>query len=103
MSEAVSSRDLVPAEDHTILIPTVSAQGLSSEVVYNSPINAPVSQGQQLGELIVKPEGLPEYRVPLVAENAVAEGGFMVRITAVAQVLLRQWIDNRSGNEESAS
>jgi D-alanyl-D-alanine carboxypeptidase (penicillin-binding protein 5/6) len=41
-----------------------------------------------LGELIFAPEGLPETRVPLVAATAVARGGFMVRITTVAQTLL---------------
>ncbi len=90
---------LVPAEDHTILVPTLSAADLRSEVVYDSPVNAPIEKGQQLGELIVQPEGLPEVRVPLVAEEAVPEGGFMVRMTAVAQVLIRQWMESRAAGE----
>jgi D-alanyl-D-alanine carboxypeptidase (penicillin-binding protein 5/6) len=92
---------LVPAEDHTILVPTLSATELRSEVVYDSPVNAPIEQGQKLGELIVQPEGLPEMRVPLVAEEAVPEGGFMVRVTAVAQVLFQQWMESRAAGDAS--
>lgn len=99
---AVQTVGLVPSEDHTLLVPTLSAADVKSEVVFDSPVNAPIEKGQKLGELVVTPEGLPEVRVPLVAEEAVAEGGFMVRMTAVAQVLFRQWMDNRSTAEEAS-
>lgn len=93
---------LVPASDHTVLVPVLSAEGIVSEIVYDSPINAPIEKGQRLGELIVKPEGLPEVRVPLVAEDAVAEGGFMVRMTAVAQVLFQQWMESRAADGDAS-
>jgi D-alanyl-D-alanine carboxypeptidase (penicillin-binding protein 5/6) len=51
-------------------------------------VQAPVEAGQQLGELVFSPEGLPEVRVPLVAESAVGPGGFMVRVTTAATKLL---------------
>ena len=35
-------------------------------------------------------DGLPEVRVPLVASDSVAPGGFMVRMTAAAQHLLNR-------------
>ncbi|MEP4194219.1 MAG: D-alanyl-D-alanine carboxypeptidase family protein [Aliishimia sp.] len=94
---------LVPAEDLTILIPTLSGAEMSTEVVFDSPVNAPITKGQKLGELVVQPEGLPELRVPLVAETDVSEGGFMVRMTAAAQVLFKQWQDNRNAGAEDAS
>ncbi len=94
---------LVPAEGKTILLPTLSAAALDAEVIYDSPINAPISEGDQLGELVIRPEGLPEVRVPLVAEASVAEGGFMVRMTGALQVLMAQWADRRATDSEGAS
>ncbi len=59
---------LVPLEDITVLLPTLAGDKIPAEVVYSGPINAPVSKGQQLGELVIRPEDLPELRVPLVAD-----------------------------------
>jgi D-alanyl-D-alanine carboxypeptidase (penicillin-binding protein 5/6) len=98
---AAQTVGLVPAADQTILVPTISATDAVSEVVFDGPVNAPIEKGQQLGELVITQEGLPEVRVPLVAEEAVAEGGFMVRMTAVAQILVQQWLENRAAEEAS--
>ena len=43
-----------------------------------------------MGELIITREGLPEVRAPIVAANAVAPSGFMVRIAAAAMHLLER-------------
>jgi len=85
---AERSVTLVPQEDVVSLVPVLAAADLSGEVVFTGPVTAPIAAGQVLGELIFAPEGLPETRVPLVAATAVARGGFMVRITTVAQTLL---------------
>ncbi len=82
---------LVPVEDKTVLVPILTGKEIPAEVVFNSPIEAPVRKGQALGELVFTPEGLEEVRVPLVAENDVPAGGFMTRITAAALVLLKQF------------
>lgn len=82
---------LVPAEDRTVLMPILSEGDVSAEVVYQSPIEAPVSKGQQLGELVFTPEGLEEVRIPLVAETDVPAGGFMTRVTTAAMVLIKQF------------
>ncbi|MBD3662831.1 D-alanyl-D-alanine carboxypeptidase family protein [Sulfitobacter aestuariivivens] len=79
------------AEDFTLLTPfTTGGEGVSAQVVYKGPFRAPIEKGAQLGEMIVTREGLPEVRVPLVASDAVAPGGFMVRITAAALHLLER-------------
>ena len=41
--------------------------------------------------MIITLEGLPETRVPLVADRDIASGGFMSRVTTAAKVLLEQW------------
>lgn len=80
---------LVAADDVNVLLPILSGSGdLTGEVVYNGPLNAPVTKGDQIAELVFQPEGLPEIRVPLVAENDVAKGGFIARMTTAAQLLL---------------
>ena len=43
---------------------------------------------EQLAELILAPEGLPETRVPLVASEDVARGGFAARLKTVSGLLL---------------
>ena len=47
-----------------------------------------IAQGQELAELVLTPDGLPEIRVPLVAETAVPRGGFVTRMTTAANVLI---------------
>ena len=59
-------------------------------MVYTGPLQAPISKGQQLAELIIRPEGLPEHRMPLVAESDVATGGFMSRMMTVSNALLKR-------------
>ncbi|KUJ76740.1 D-alanyl-D-alanine carboxypeptidase [Ruegeria marisrubri] len=84
---------LVPAEDLTLLFPVLGGKTAPAEVVYQGPINAPVKAGQQLAELVIKPEGLPEIRRPLVAAEDVREGGFFVRIMTVAGIVLNDLLD----------
>lgn len=81
---------LVPAEDRKVLVPVLGGKDVDAEIVFQSPVEAPVAQGDQLGELVLKPEGLEEIRVPLVAEADVSAGGFMTRITTAAMVLIKQ-------------
>ncbi|ETA50690.1 D-alanyl-D-alanine carboxypeptidase family protein [Ponticoccus alexandrii] len=83
--------DLVAEEDVTMLLPTLSANGLDAEVVYTGPIEAPVRQGQKLAELIIRPEGLPERRVQLVAAGNVEAGGFVDRMLTVSRVLAKRY------------
>ncbi|MQY44366.1 D-alanyl-D-alanine carboxypeptidase [Epibacterium sp. SM1969] len=84
---------LVTTEDMDVLLPALHRNELAAEVVYNGPIQAPVKQGDQLAELVFQPEGLPEMRLPLVAENDVAIGGFQVRVTTAANVLIKQFLN----------
>lgn len=89
MGEA-GSVGLTVIEDVRLLVPTFSGADLSAEVVYKSPVQAPIRAGQEMGELIISRPELPEVRIPLVAEADVAEGGFAVRLKTAALVLLRK-------------
>jgi len=85
---------LVPQGDLNVLFPVLGTQNIEAEVVYDGPINAPVAKGQQLAELVIKPEGLPEIRRPLVAAEDVPLGGFMVRMMTVGGIVLKDVINN---------
>lgn len=74
---------LVPAEDITMLLPALAHETLKAEAVFEGPIEAPVTAGQPVGELVITAAGIDTpRRVPLVAESDVAAGGFMVRVNA---------------------
>jgi len=75
---------LAPAEDVETLLPVLDSERLAAEVVYTGPVRAPVSKGDPLAEIVLTPEGLPEMRVPLVATEPVAPGGFTTRLRMVA-------------------
>ncbi|WP_299986896.1 D-alanyl-D-alanine carboxypeptidase family protein [uncultured Ruegeria sp.] len=85
---------LVPEDDLTLLFPVLGNKDIQAEVVYKGPINAPVSKGQKLAELVIKPEGLPEIRRPLVADKDVPLGGFVVRMMTVGGIVLKDVINN---------
>lgn len=79
---------LTVAEDVNLLVPALGGANFDAQVVFNSPVSAPIAAGQQLGELVIALEGLPETRVPLVAEKAVSNGGFGVKLSTAAKVIL---------------
>ncbi len=88
---------LVPAEDLSLLLPVLADKEVQADVVYNGPLNAPITKGQQLAELVIKPEGLPEMRRPLVAVQDVPVGGFVVRMKTAASLLIKQFTDGPAG------
>lgn len=88
---------LVVDADITLLLPVLSGDKVPGEVIFTGPVNAPIQKGQTLGELVIKPGDLPEIRLPLVAQNDVAAGGFMVRVRTAADMLIAQFIAGPSG------
>ncbi len=82
---------LTVAEDLTLLVPALNQDGITAEVVYTGPVEAPIAAGQQLGELVITFDELPEKRIPLVADADVARGGFGTRLRTAAQVLWQKF------------
>jgi D-alanyl-D-alanine carboxypeptidase (penicillin-binding protein 5/6) len=82
---------LTVAEDFSLLVPVLNQGQIDAEVVYDGPIEAPITAGQQLGELVITLDDLPEKRIPLVAEADVARGGFATRMRTAALVLWQKF------------
>jgi len=83
---------LISGEALTLLLPALAQDGIEASVTYDSPVEAPVTKGQILGEMLIKLPGLPDRQVPLVAHRAVARGGFAPRLRTAAEVLLRNYL-----------
>lgn len=80
---------LVPAQDVTLLIPATDHDALKAEVVYDSPIIAPIKAGTTLGKLVIHANGLPDKEVALIAANDVAQAGPYGRMMAAASSIAR--------------
>lgn len=94
---------LTVAEDLSLLIPVIgSSDGIDAQVVYNSPFTAPINKGQQLGELVITRNGLPEARLPLVADRDVAKGGFSERMRTAAMVLWQRFAPDAAVADDAA-
>jgi serine-type D-Ala-D-Ala carboxypeptidase (penicillin-binding protein 5/6) len=88
---------LVAAEDLNILMPVLAGKKVMADVVYVGPIDAPIAKGQQLAELVVSRESLPEIRLPLVADRDVPVGGFVNRVMTAATMLYQQFVGAPAG------
>jgi D-alanyl-D-alanine carboxypeptidase (penicillin-binding protein 5/6) len=72
---------LVPARDIWVTVGRGAGAQLKTTATVKGPIIAPIKAGQALGELIVNDGKDVVARVPLVAQTAVAEGGWWTRMT----------------------
>ena len=75
---------LVAGADARTLVPAIGPREVTARAVFDSPLPAPIAQGDQVGELVVTVAGMGETRVPLLAGADVGEGGFVVRAQAAA-------------------
>lgn len=78
---------LVIEKDLTLLLPSLAQDRLTAEARYFTPVDAPVAAGQRLGELTIDIPGHAPVTVPLVAETAVPQGGFVTRLKTAFGIL----------------
>jgi D-alanyl-D-alanine carboxypeptidase (penicillin-binding protein 5/6) len=71
---------LVPARDIWVTTGRGAGQQLKTTATVKEPVVAPIARGQVLGELTVSDGKEIVARVPLVAQAAVAEGGWWTRM-----------------------
>lgn len=67
-------------EDLVLTIPRGSREGLKAEISIDGEVHAPVDDGAQLGELVVKVPDADPISIPLIAMNGVQESGFFASL-----------------------
>ena len=70
---------LVAPRALTATLPAGAVPQLTAKVVYDGPVKAPIKAGQHIADLVVSSPGIPEQRLPLVADADVGEAGFFGR------------------------
>lgn len=70
-----------------VLVPAGAQDQVKVEVVYDSPLPAPITKGQQVGQLVVTIPGTRDTVTPLVATQDVPEAGFMGRMKGAVMQL----------------
>jgi D-alanyl-D-alanine carboxypeptidase (penicillin-binding protein 5/6) len=73
--------NLVVAEDMMVTVPRGQAKHLQANIEINPEIGAPVAQDQELGSLHIMLDGELVAEQPLLAEQAIADGGFIKSMT----------------------
>ncbi|MEQ9037679.1 MAG: D-alanyl-D-alanine carboxypeptidase family protein [Silicimonas sp.] len=77
----------VAKDDIQLLVPAIGQESLETRIEYRRPLEAPVTIGDPVAELVVVAKDMPEKRIPLVADRDVTRGGFLPRIRSAAYVL----------------
>ena len=77
-----SSIGLVAPKELKVALPSGAVPQMQARIVYQGPLKAPIAKGAHIADLVVTSPGLPEQRLPLVAEAAVGEAGFFGRAWA---------------------
>jgi len=78
---------MVVQSDIDVLAPVLEKENISTQLVYSSPINAPITAGTKIAELIVSIPELADKSFPIVAGETVTEGNFWGRFKASAEIL----------------
>jgi serine-type D-Ala-D-Ala carboxypeptidase (penicillin-binding protein 5/6) len=94
---------LVPETDVTVLLPALTSDSVSAEVIHAGPVHAPIVKGQPLGEMILTREGMEPLTVPLVADRDVPLGGFATRVLSTSQILIERFVQPQAQPAETAA
>ncbi len=79
---------LVAGRELTVLMERMNRADLRVKVVYDSPIAAPLKQGQEVGKIVVTSPNRPPVEAPLVAGAAVEKVGGFSKVGAALSHLL---------------
>lgn len=85
---AVGSVSLVSDDGVAVSLTRAARDSMVVKARYDSPVAAPVSRGQPLGELWVTAPGVEPLRVPLVAGADVPRAGMLGRLTGMVSYLV---------------
>jgi serine-type D-Ala-D-Ala carboxypeptidase (penicillin-binding protein 5/6) len=78
---------LMTKQELVVTLPRAQAQSISVKAVYDGPLPAPISQGAEVGKLVIEAKGMAPIQVPLVAGEGVGRLGFVGRLQAAARYI----------------
>ncbi len=81
---SASSVGLVAAQDVSLLMPVTAGNTMSADITWNSPVEAPIAEGQELAKMTIHRPNMGDTTVPLFAEAGVGKAGFWPRYQAAA-------------------
>lgn len=87
---AAAQVGLVADRNVQVLLPATRQNEMTAELVYKSPVPAPILAGQHIGELVITVPEMGEQRIALHAAQPVAVGGFGVRMRSALDTVLRR-------------
>ena len=80
--------DLVVGEDVTLTLSKDKKKDITMEIVYTSPLPAPLTQGQRIGSLVIHMPGQNDQEVPLLVAKAVESVGPFQRVFAALKHII---------------
>ncbi|MFZ5825152.1 MAG: D-alanyl-D-alanine carboxypeptidase family protein [Bacillota bacterium] len=89
---AANQVNLKPAQEVLLTLEKGAQKSLTATVHQEESVIAPVQAGQKLGELIFAANGSEVARFPLVAADAVEQGGFFKRLWDSLRLLVAGWL-----------
>lgn len=93
-----SSVPLVTGEAISVTLPGTARDKFKVTVVYDGPIPAPIRKGDRIAKLVVSAPKADPVEFPLYAGGAVAEAGFLGRLSTAVQILLGEKFDSEKKN-----
>lgn len=84
--------------DIELLLPLGSLDKVTARYTFISPVEAPIRADQKIGELIIMIPDTEPKSFPLTALTSVEAGGFVERIFAATEILLRRVRATTSGD-----
>ena len=88
-------------EDLTMLVPNSGNDQIEAEVIYNGPLEAPITAGDEVAELVIRLENLPDAHIPLMAASDVERGGFQSSLRVAASVLISRITDDTTDQTQA--
>lgn len=97
---ATDTVSLAPKGELSVIVPYTNRDEVEANVLYQGPLEAPISKGDEVAQLSVTIPGLADQVFPLVAAEDVPRGGFLKRIMASAQLLSQRVLDSAASNAQ---
>jgi serine-type D-Ala-D-Ala carboxypeptidase (penicillin-binding protein 5/6) len=73
---------LAVGKDLLVTLPRATHDKLTAKAVFEGPIPAPITAGQEVGKVVISAPGMADMEVPLVASKDVPKLGFFGRMIA---------------------